>query len=344
MVILLFGSTIRLARAGLKYQIVFHHFETLDDPFDADTARWKTSSRGAGTSWSLAPQADMLALAPRRRPAMLSHAVGGHAMRKISITTLEEARPVSLPQGFAGTAETHALFRHDDDPLRVYLHTLRSDATLRIGVKDTDCIAYVWKGAVAAGGRSLAAASSLVVEHGAAFEIKGHDDRALLLTFEAARAPAAQRAGGHVHLLPAERVPRTASLAETTSGIGGGMHANAECPTCEIWLHENRFARPDTAPSLADLEKGVHSHSEDEVIFVTDGHIRLGKRLYGPGTAVAIAAETFYSFAVGPDGLKFINFRPARPSEIKIKSGGSMDEVAYWRDRLPAPEYLPPLM
>ncbi len=264
-------------------------------------------------------------------------------MPKISITTLKDARTVPLPQGFAGMAETQALYRHDDDPLRVHLHTLGHDGVLRIGPHDTDCIVYVWKGAVEAGGRSLAATSSLVVEHGAAVEIRGQDDRSLLLSFYAARAPAAQRAGGHVHLLPAERVPRTVSLAGV-GGVGGGMHANAECPSCQIWLHENCFVAADTEPSIADMEKGIHAHSEDEVIFVTDGHMRLGNRLYGPGTALAIAADTFYSFAVGPDGLKFINFRPARPSEIKFKSGGGMDEVAFWRDQVAAPEYLPPLV
>jgi hypothetical protein len=264
-------------------------------------------------------------------------------MPKISITTLEQARHIEPPQGFAGNAQTQALYHHDDDPLRVYLHTLRHEAALRIGPKDTDCIVYIWKGAVEAGGRSLAATSSLVVEHGASVEIRGQNEQSLLVSFHAARAPAAQRAGSHVHLLPAECVPRTTSLAGT-SGVGGGMHANAECPSCQIWLHENCFVAPDTEPSIADLEKGIHSHSEDEVIFVTDGHIRLGNRLYGPGAALAIAADTFYSFAVGPDGLKFINFRPTRPGEIEFKSGGSMDEVAFWRDQVAAPEYLPPLM
>ena len=263
-------------------------------------------------------------------------------MPRISITTLEEARACERPPGFTGNVATQALFRHDDDPIFVHLHTFGPGSNLRIGPIDSDCIAYVWKGAVDAGGRLLRASSSLVVEHGATAEIHGRDAHSLLLTFAAARAPATQRDGGHVHLLPTERVPRTDALAGSR-GVGGGMHANAECPSCEIWLHENSFAAPDVEPSLANIEKGVHSHSEDEVIFVTDGQMRVGNRLYGPGTALAIAAETFYSFAVGPDGLKFINFRPARPSEIKVKNGPSIDEVAYWHDRIAVPEYLPPL-
>jgi hypothetical protein len=263
-------------------------------------------------------------------------------MSKVSITTLEEARAVPLPDGFSGNLKTQALFHHEDDPIRVYLHRLGRDATLRLEPKETDRVVYVWKGAVDAGGRPLAATSSLVVEHRATIEIRGRDEESLLLTFGAAHPPVKSRAGGHVHLLPTERVPRTAQLAGSR-GVGGGMHANAECPTCEIWLHENSFVPPDAEPTVADLDKGVHSHSEDEVIFVTDGHMRLGNRLYGAGTALAIAAETFYSFAVGPDGLKFVNFRPAMPSEIKMKSGGAINEIAYWKDRLPEPAYLAPL-
>jgi hypothetical protein len=96
-------------------------------------------------------------------------------------------------------------------------------------------------------------------------------------------------------------------------------------------------------PQGAASERGVHSHSEDEVIFVTGGHMRLGARLYGPGAAIAIAAETFYSFGVGPDGLRFVNFRAGLPNLIRFKGGDTMDEVAFWRDRVGVPDYLAPL-
>jgi hypothetical protein len=99
----------------------------------------------------------------------------------------------------------------------------------------------------------------------------------------------------------------------------------------------------DDEPTDGASEKGVHSHSEDEIIFVTKGAMRLGTRLYGPGSAIAIPAETFYSFGVGPEGLSFVNFRAARPADIKFKTGGSWDEVAYWRDNVGRPQYLEPL-
>jgi len=261
-------------------------------------------------------------------------------MGKIAIATLDDARPVDPPPGFDGEAETAALLDQDKDPLHVHLHTLGCGVVLQIGPLEVDCVGYVWEGGIDAGGRRLAATSSFVVERGAVLAASGADGGATVVTFMAARPPAQPRSGGRVHLLPAERVPR----AELTGsqGAAGGMHADASCPTCHVWLHENSLAPAEDEPADAASEKGVHSHSEDEVIFVTDGQMRLGQRLYGRGSAIAIPAETLYSFGVGPEGLKFVNFRAGRPSEIRFKTGGTIDEVAYWRDRVGSPEYLPP--
>lgn len=262
-------------------------------------------------------------------------------MGKISIATQAQALPVDPPPGSSGEVETRALLHQEKDPLHAHLHRVGPGGVLRIGPLDADCVAYVWEGAVEAGGRRLAATSSVIVERGAVLEINGSGESSTIVTFHAARAPAEPRAGGHVHLLPAERAPR-AELAGTQGAVGV-LHADASCPTCEVWLHENSLAPMAEEAEDAASEKGVHSHSEDEIIFVTDGQMRLGQRLYGPGTAIAIPAQTLYSFGVGPDGLRFVNFRAGRPSEIRFKSGMTMDEVAYWRDRVGVPEYLAPV-
>jgi hypothetical protein len=258
-------------------------------------------------------------------------------MAKVSIATLDKAAEVSPRDGFFGGAETRAYFDRESDPIHLHWRRLDKGDVLQIGPMARDCVAYVRSGAVKAGATALADGSSFIVEHGAALDVVAQQE-SVLLTFASARAPAAQRAGGHVHLLPTEAVPRLADLGGG-SATGGGMHADASCPTCEVWLHENKFP-PSNAIPAPDDRRGVHSHSEDEVIFVTSGQIRLGARLYGPGAALAIAADTMYSFTPGPDGLSFINFRAARPSEIRFANGSTMDEVAYWRDRLPKQEYI----
>src|SRR5579864_6491175 len=124
--------------------------------------------------------------------------------------------------------------------------------------------------------------------------------------------------------------------------VGGGMHADSGCTTCEVWLHENHFPAGRPQLTAEEEKRGVHSHSEHEVIFITDGQIRLGNKLYGPGTAVAIAADTLYSFTPGPEGLSFINFRAGTPGDIQFANGMAISETGYWRDRQMKPEYVTP--
>lgn len=262
-------------------------------------------------------------------------------MPKVSVVTPEKTRKVGQSAGYAGLPEALAYYDDARSPLHLHLHRIAPGEALRIGPMPTDCVAYVWHGALEAGGWAMAKGSSLIVEHGETLEVTGGDEPAELLTFHAAQPPERARAGGHVHLLPSERVPRLADLGGG-SGVGGGMHANSACPTCEVWLHENHFpgGRPPLTPE--EEKRGVHSHSEDEIIFVIDGEIRLGTKLYGPGTAVAIAADTLYSFTTGPEGLSFINFRAGTPGDIQFASGMAMSETGYWQDKQLKPEYVTP--
>jgi hypothetical protein len=263
-------------------------------------------------------------------------------MSKVSVVTREQARRVEYPAGYAGPARALAYYDDARSPLHLYLHRIAPGQMLRIGPMATDCVAYVWHGALMAGGWPMGRGSSLIVEHGGTLELTGGAETAEVLTFAAAHPPAAPRAGGHVHLLPAERVPRLDDLGGSPLAVGGAMHADSRCESCEVWLHENHFpgGRPRMTPE--EEKRGVHSHSEDEIIFVVDGDIRLGSRLYGPGTAVAIAADTLYSFTPGPDGLSFINFRAAMPGDIRFASGMAISETGYWRDRKLKPEYVTP--
>jgi hypothetical protein len=255
-------------------------------------------------------------------------------MSKVSISESAKAIIIATPAEFAGSGETRAFYNAEKAPIQVYQNCLAPGAMMRIGPTSADSITYVWQGDIETGGQSLPAGSSFIVEQSASAEIRNGDQMTILLTFQATR-PSVSQPGAHLHLLPRKRVPYSANLGHA-SRVGGGMHSNAsELP---IWLHENDFPAP-VAPA-ATGEENLHCHSEDEVIFVVDGNIRLGNRLYGPGTALAIAADTFYSFEPGPAGLKFINFRAGLPSDIRTPGGITIDEVAYWRDRLPAPEYI----
>ncbi len=261
-------------------------------------------------------------------------------MPRVLIRTAEQATPVSLPPGFEGEASSSDYFADyvgSDVPLRLHAIELPRATSLSFLAQATDRIVYLWKGAVDVQGHALREGSSFVVEHGAQTLATGDADRSVLLVFAATTPERQQRTGGHVHLLPTQSVPR-ASLGAPNS-VAGGMHADSNCSTCEVWLHENTFPGASDE-QRANPEAGLHSHSEDEIIFVTGGQIRLGARLFGPGTALAIAADTLYSFIPGPDGLSFINFRACAPSMIAFRDRPPMDERAYWSTKLPRPTYI----
>ncbi len=259
-------------------------------------------------------------------------------MPKVSIVPLDKARTVAAPQACSGIGQAKVYLDDERSPLHLHLYEIAVGHPLQIEQSAIDRVIYIWRGSVRAGGHLLSEGSSAIVEHGRSLNLQGEGTMSRILVFAAANASHQSRPGGHVHLMPVERVPRT-KVAEGSRAAVGGMHANSECPTCQVWLHENTF------PGVAAVSKeesvlGIHSHTEDEIIFVTDGQIRLGSRLHGPGTALAIAANTLYGFTAGPEGMRFVNFRAGQPGDIRFASGNVMDEVAYWRDHTSPPDYV----
>jgi hypothetical protein len=260
----------------------------------------------------------------------------------VRIVTREGVRRSELPPGLSGTAATGAYFNGKSDPLHLHAHVVNPEDELHIGPRAIDCLAYVWQGSVEVQGYSLPSGSSLVAEHGASVTIAGGAGRAIVLSFTAAEGGTEQRPGGHVHLLPADRVPRVAEMG-SGAGIAGGMHFDSACPTCEVWLHELHFP-PSEPMSPEEERRGAHTHPEDEIIFVTRGHFKLENKLFGPGTALAIAANTVNYFHPGPDGLSFINYRASAPGAIRFPDGRAVSETGNWKRLLGGkrPEYLEP--
>ncbi len=254
-------------------------------------------------------------------------------MAKVSLATLDKAVPVEALPG-TGERETRAFFNQARDPIHLHMHRLGAEATINLHGDPTDISLFVWEGSIEAGGALWGPRSSAVVEFGASLDVKAGDDGATLLAFNM-RDRDTDRTGHHVHLLPNKIVPRTESLGGS-AGVGGALHADSQCPTCKVWLHENSYV-------MADKETAVHSHSEDEVIFVYAGAVRLGNRLCGPGTALAIAANTKYGFFSGPQGLSFVNFRGTSPTFTSGDGKTVLNEAELWRNLLGAPKYLEPV-
>jgi len=252
-------------------------------------------------------------------------------MAKVSLKTIDKAPRTDPPIGSSGAIETRALFARAVDPIHAHAHKLAPGASLCIEGSPSDRVVYVWKGAVEAGGATLDAGSNIVAELGTALTVTAGDQGATLISFGTAAHLADGGAGGHIHLLPSDRVPRI----QKTGGmnVGSALFADSRCPTCRVWLHETEF-RDGDAPI------DIHSHSEDEVIFVTAGAIRLGNAVHGPGSALFVAANTNYGFSTGPEGLTFVNFRPSSPTYATADGSFILNEADYFIEHVGKPQYL----
>lgn len=260
-------------------------------------------------------------------------------MAKVMVVRPDRAPEARMPQGLRGQGRAFAAITADRFPLELHRLELAPGDRVEIGPRGGDTVLYVWHGGIGAGGCSLPAGSSMIVERGGRCMVNAGFDGATVLAFGGTAAGRGD--GGQVHLLPRDRVPSCERMSPQ-SEAGGAIHADSDCPGCEVWLHENRFPG-SAAPDPEAAARGVHSHSEDEIIVVLEGSMRLGNRLAGPGTALAVAADTLYAFTPGPEGLRFINFRAHRPGDIRFTSGQTMSETGLWRAILPRPDYLAPL-
>ena len=252
-------------------------------------------------------------------------------MAKVALMTIDKAPACDPPAGSSGPIQSQAFFDQERDPIHVHLHRLGAGATLRIGEAPTDRLVYVWDGAVAAGETPLAKGAGALIEGGASLTVTASGEGTELVIYDAAQRDADDVPGGHVRLLPSDRVPRI----EKTAGlnIGSALFADSRSPSSQVWMHESEMREANDLVVL-------HSHTEDEVIFVTAGQIRLGNKLYDPGTAIAIAADTKYEFTTGPEGLTFINFRNKTPTYTSADGKLVVNEADFFIANVGSPDYI----
>jgi quercetin dioxygenase-like cupin family protein len=78
--------------------------------------------------------------------------------------------------------------------------------------------------------------------------------------------------------------------------------SDSTCPTCRICVF--RIEHPDAPDN--DLP---HHHTQDEIIFVLEGELRLGAVRCPAGTAISIPALMRYSLRSDGKAFKFLNYR-----------------------------------
>ncbi len=170
---------------------------------------------------------------------------------------------------------------------------------------------YVWEGSLETDGALLASGGTVFVERHGHARLHAGPQGATLLHFQDAREQlGSERPGGQVHVIPEEGRVRAGERSRE-------VYLDSTCPTCALWLHKTNFPTPVPAGR-------PHYHTTDEIIVIVRGEMRLGHRTLTPGGAIAINAQTQYSFGSGDDGICFINFRAAESSVF------TMDENGAW--------------
>src|SRR4051812_26270327 len=79
----------------------------------------------------------------------------------------------------------------------------------------------------------------------------------------------------------------------------GGM---GDLPEASRNTQQTRVCFEGTAnsPSLTEVRAGPdkptvpHAHETDEIVYVLEGSLHVGKRVYGPGSAIHVPAHTMY--------------------------------------------------
>ena len=83
----------------------------------------------------------------------------------------------------------------------------------------------------------------------------------------------------------------------------------------------------DGEPQLFEvrIDPGVevqsHAHGEDEIIAVVEGELQVGARTCRAGSSIFVAGDTLYGFRAGPEGVRFLNFRPRADTRYVSKAG-----------------------
>jgi mannose-6-phosphate isomerase-like protein (cupin superfamily) len=111
---------------------------------------------------------------------------------------------------------------------------------------------------------------------------------------------------------------RVADMYDESSEAGAQMRS--KIPAEELYGQAVGYFFPGSNDELQlfevrcdpDVTFNSHAHDEDEIMYVLSGEIVLGRRRYPAGSAIYIPGRTLYSFRSGPEGLRFLNFRPRK--------------------------------
>ncbi|MGH9211661.1 MAG: hypothetical protein ACRD2C_13395 [Acidimicrobiales bacterium] len=117
--------------------------------------------------------------------------------------------------------------------------------------------------------------------------------------------------------------PRGRFLSGKLEGVHAVWYADSTCDTCRAQLLKVTSHQSD--------RNTAHHHSQDEIIYVVAGTMRLGAYELGACTALSIPANARYAPKAGADGHVFLNFRRDVSVQVYARSEPALLETALSR-------------
>lgn len=237
-------------------------------------------------------------------------------MGKVVIRNVSESPQGAFPRSAGLTCEgnvtVHDLVTDADQSIHLRIYEMAPGARIDVRHPTTGHAFYLWKGSMTGNGMTLASGGAVMAEQGGEVVIVAAGAGATIAHFQRNPAfpPVDTKAGGHAHVIPPEGIFNCPVSASDAAYV---IWADSSCPTCDLWLHQTHMPRPTT-------QGGHHFHSEDEVVFLVGGGMKLGNRTLQPGAALAISANTIYGFGVPEGGTRFINFRCRESYVVRTKN------------------------
>jgi quercetin dioxygenase-like cupin family protein len=213
-------------------------------------------------------------------------------MAKLTIIDQRDVEPAG-DHGATGRRWSK-LLSPPDYVLWLYLVELDAGGSITWSTDHGDEALYVFEGELDVDGRRCPAGGAVIVESGVPAAVTA--TTASRLGHYGSRG-AASTAGTSVHVVGPEGIATFGDPAD----VAARFFADAGCPTCRLALFE--VTRDHERPGRP------HSHSADEIIYITAGTMVLGARRLGPGTALSIPGGVRYAEGSGSDGCVFLNYR-----------------------------------
>lgn len=223
----------------------------------------------------------------------------------IELDSVEPSTEYQAPREVTGVRWSKKV-SPDDYPLWLVESELEDGATFRWDGQHGDDVLYVFEGGLRHVDRRCPPDGAVIVESGVTAELVAvGPTRVAHFGAVEDEPPSSGRFGppeaeGHgVHVVG----PRGQFFSGAREGVHATWYADATCATCRAQL-----LKVHAGPQ--DKRNGPpHHHTEDEIIYLIEGTVRIGKTVFTPKTSLSIPGMARYALTGGPEGHTFLNYR-----------------------------------